>query len=375
MFKISRTVLAGASLVGTIIGAGVFAIPYVFSQSGVIPCLIYFLILTPIVTLLHLFFGEITLRTKEEQRLVGYTERYLGPKAKHLVAFSVIAGIIGSLLVYVILAGDFLSIIFPHFLSAPQLSILIWGVLAFLVFLGTRSIALVELIMAGIFLSVISIIFLFCLPRVEAANFILFNSQKLFLPFGVFMFSLIGWSAIGEVEDILAEKKKLKSVIIAVVSFCAVFYFAFGLIVSGVTGRATSPEALKGLVPILGYKVMVLGALFGLLAVATSFLTLANYLKNTFTFDYKLPPNWSFVMACFTPLFLFMIGFRNFIAVISILGAIIGLIEGVALVLIYRKAKNLGNRAPEYSLKIPRFFLYLIIFILVAGTLTQLIYG
>ncbi len=372
--KIPRTILAGASLVGMIIGAGVFAIPYVFSQSGVIPCLLYFLILTPIIIVLHLFFGEITLRTKEEQRLVGYTGRYLGPGAKHLVAFSVITGIAGSLLVYIILAGDFLSIIFPHFLSASQLSILIWGVLAFLVFLGTRSIALVEFIMAGIFFLVISVIFLFCLPRINPANFVLFNAQKIFLPFGVLMFSLIGWSSVGEVEDILTEKKKLKPIIIAVISFCAVFYFVFGLIISGVTGQATSPEAMKGLVPILGYKVMVLGALFGLLAVATSFLTLANYLKNTFRFDYKLPHWLAFTLACGGPLLVFLLGFRDFIAVISILGAAVGLIEGIALVLIYKKARKLGDRAPEYSLKTPKFLIYLIIFILVIGTLTQLIY-
>ncbi|MDD5750634.1 MAG: aromatic amino acid transport family protein [Candidatus Pacebacteria bacterium] len=367
-----KTILAGASLAGTIIGAGVFAIPYVFSQSGVIPCLIYFIILTPLIILLHLFFGEITLRTREEQRLVGYVGRYLGKKAKALAAFSIIAGTIGSLLVYIILSGDFLSIIFPHSLSSVQMSILVWGVLSFLVFLGTSSIALVELMMGGLFILIIAIIFLFCLPLFETFNLTLFNANKIFLPFGVLMFSLIGWSVIGEAEDILTEKKKLKTVITAVISFCAVFYFFFGLIISGVSGQATSSEAMKGLVPFLGYKVTVLGALFGFLAVSTSFLTLANYLRNTFAYDYRMGHKRSFALACFAPLILFLTGFRDFIAVISVLGTVIGLIEGVALIFTYKKAKTLGDRTPEYSLKTPAFLLYLAIFILAAGTITEL---
>jgi len=370
----NKSILATASVVGTIIGAGVFALPYTFSQSGLVTCLIYFLILSPIVILLHLFFGEITLRTKEEQRLVGYAERYLGPKAKHLVAFSVITGIIGSLLVYIILAGDFLSILFPQWLSSAQCSILSWGALAFLVFLGTRSVAWVELLMTTMLFFVIAVVLAACLPHFSTANLSFFNPAKIALPFGIIMFSLVGWSSVPEAEDLLTDKRKLKRVIIGAISLAAVFYCLFAIIISGVTGLKTSQEALKGLALVLGYKVMIFGALFGLLAVATSFLTLANYLKNTFRFDYKLPHRLAFGLACFTPLILFLLGFRDFIAVISILGAVIGMVEGVALVLTYKKAKKLGNRAPEYSLKTPSFLLYLIIFILVAGALAQLIY-
>jgi len=371
----NKSLLAGATLVGTIIGAGVFAIPYVFSQSGILPCLIYFLILGPVLILLHLFFGEIILRTNEEQRLVGYTQKYLGRKARFLVALSIFVGILGSLLVYLILAGDFLGLVLPDYFSPAQYSILLWGLLTFLVFLGTRSVALVELIMAAAFLFVVSIILLFCLPHFHLANLVSVNLHRIFLPFGIFFFSLVGWSAIGETEDILTDKKKLKTVIIGSLSFCVLFYFLFGLIISGVSGSGTTAEALKGLVPILGSKVMIFGALFGILVVATSFLTIANYLKNTFIFDYKMPYWLAFGLACFAPLLLFLLGLRDFIAIISVLGSVIGVIEGSALVLIYNKSRRLGNRQPEYSLKIPLFLLYLIIFVLLAGAIAQIFYS
>lgn len=370
----NKSILALASVVGTIVGAGVFALPYIFSQSGIITCLLYFLILSPIVILLHLFFGEITLRTKQEQRLTGYAKTYLGNKAKHVVAASIIVGVLGSLVVYLILAGDFLSILFPRWLSSAQYTIIAWGFLAFMVFLGTRSVAWVELLMTGALFLVAGVVLAACWPHFQITNLTFFNPAKIALPFGVIMFSLVGWSAVPEAEDLLTDKRKLKKVIIGAVSLAAIFYCLFAIIISGVTGSQTSQEALRGLVPILGYKIMIFGALFGLLAVATSFLTLANYLKNTFTFDYKQPRYLAFLSACALPLLLFLLGFRDFVVVISFLGGIIGLIEGAALIFIYLKAKKHGDRTPEFSLKIPKFLPYLMLFILFFGVLAQFFY-
>ena len=70
-------------LLGTIVGAGIFGIPYVISKSGMIPGFFYFLILGGAVLLIHLFFGEIILRTKGEHRLVGLAQRYLGRWGRH----------------------------------------------------------------------------------------------------------------------------------------------------------------------------------------------------------------------------------------------------------------------------------------------------
>ena len=120
--KDKTSLLAYASLIGTIIGAGVFGIPYVMSRSGILFSLFYFLILGGVALFLHLAFGEIVLRTKEKHRLIGYAQKYLGKKAKILITFSTLFGTIGALLAYIILGGDFLKIIFPVPLSTFQLS-------------------------------------------------------------------------------------------------------------------------------------------------------------------------------------------------------------------------------------------------------------
>ena len=372
---ISKNSLLGiGSLIGTIIGAGVFGIPYIVARSGVLTSFFYFLILGFLVLFLHLFFGEIILRTKEKHRLVGYAEKYLGKKAKILVTISVVFGTVGALLAYIILGGSFLKIIFPFPFSSFQLSLILWAILSFFVFWGIKSIAPFELLMnIGLF-GAFFLIFLLCFPKIESSNFVLVDKNYLFLPFGVFLFSLVGWNAVPEVERILVKKKNLKKVIFWAILISTVFYFLFGLIISGVTGFQTTKEPFLGLLPFLGRKIIVLGGIFGLLAVSTSFLILANYLKNTLFLDYKMNYFIAFLVACFFPLILFLIGIRGFITIIAFVGTFVGLIEGMIITLCYQKAKKIGEKTPEYSLKIPNFLIYLTVVILIFGTLSQIIY-
>ena len=82
----------------------------------------------------------------------------------------------------------------------------------------------------------------------------------------------------------------------------------------------------------------------------------------------------AFLIACFSPLILFLTGIRQFIWVIAVVGTFVGLIEGTVITSIYKKTKRRGERTPEYSLKVPRFLLYLTIAILFSGAALQTFY-
>ncbi len=370
-----KFLIATSILLGTIVGAGIFGIPYVIARSGVIPGLFYFLILGGTILLLHLFFGEIVLRTKEKHRLVGYAQKYLGRKGKILITISTILGLTGAILTYIILGGDFLKIVFPFFNLPPfYFSLIFWAFLSFLIFRGIKIIAPAELLMNIAFFFIMFLLIFFALPKLELQNFTLINFEHIFLPYGVILFSLIGWMAIPVISETFGsadEKKNLKKVIISAIVIVIILYSLFALTVIGVSGENTTPEALQGLLPVLGGKVIVLGALFGILAIATSFLILGNYLKNTLFYDYKIPKLIAAAISCGLPLILFLIGFRKFIEVSGFVGTIIGAIEGGAIVLIFKKAKLLGERRPEYSLKIPSILLYFLIAIFILGAISQ----
>jgi len=362
-------------LLGTIVGAGIFGIPHVIARSGIIPGFFYLLILGGAVLLIHLFFGEIVLRTKEKHRLVGYAQKYLGNWGRILITISTILGLTGALLAYIILSGDFLKIIFS-FLNLPSFyfSLMFWAILSYFIFRGIKLIAPAELFMNIAFFFIIFLIFCFALPKLNLQNFTLINFEHIFLPYGVILFSLVGWMAvpiISETFKSLEARKNLKKVIILAISIVIFLYFLFALAVIGVSGKNTTPEAFQGLLPYLGQKIIIFGALFGIFAIVTSFLILGNYFKNTLFYDYKIPRRISASIACGLPFILFLIGFREFIEVIGFVGTIIGVIEGGTIILIFKKAKFLGNRCPEYSLKIPSILLYFLIAIFILGAVSQ----
>lgn len=364
-------------LLGTIVGAGIFGIPHVIARSGIIPGFFYLLILGGAFLLIHLFFGEIVLRTKEKYRLVGYAQKYLGNWGRILITISTILGLTGALLAYIILSGDFLKIIFS-FLNLPSFyfSLMFWAILSYFIFRGIKLIAPAELFMNIVFFFIIFLIFCFALPKLNLQNFSLINFEHIFLPYGVILFSLVGWMAIPIISETfkgLEVKKNLKKVIILAILIVIFLYFLFALAVIGVSGKNTTPEVFQGLLPYLGQKIVIFGALLGILAIVTSFLILGNYFKNTLFYDYKIPRGISASIACGLPFILFLIGFREFIEVSGFVGTMIGVIEGGAIVLIFKKAKTMSDRQPEYNLKIPSILLYFLIAIFILGAVSQLL--
>ena len=373
-------VLALSTLVGTIIGAGIFGVPYVVAKSGFLPAIFYFLVLGAAVMLLHLSFGEIALRTKEKARLIGYSKKYLGNTARAFATFSTIFGIAGSLLAYTILGGNFLFLMFGSLIpfSETTFALLFWLVLSFFIVRGIQLIAKAEFLMNIALFVTIGIIFFFAAPHVKPSQFILFDSSNLFLPYGVILFALAGWPAIPEIADFFKkdrEKKQLDNLIVWASLITASLYFLFALFVVGVSGVNTTPDALQGLEPFLGKGIVVLGAFFGLVAIAASFLVLGNYLKNSLRYDFKIPYLPSAAIAIFTPLIFFLLGFREFIVVLGIVGVVIGAIEGTLIVLAYQKAKEKGDRIPEYALRLPRYVPLLVALILVGGAVGALFFS
>ncbi len=373
-----RSFLFGLSiLVGTIVGAGIFGIPYVIERSGIVPGFFYLLLLGGAVLLIHLFFSEVILRTKDKCRLPGFAQKYLGNWGKALVMVSVLLGVTGALLAYLILGGEFLQILLSPFvdLSQAQFTLIFWALLSYFIFRGIKVIAPAEFVTNLVFFLVVIGILFFCVPKFDLSNVSILNVSDVFLPFGVILFSLVGWSAIPEIVDFLKlpqEKKQIKKIIISSTLITVVFYVLFALAVIGVAGKNVSQDTLSGLLPFLGPNIIFWGALAAIITLADSFLVLGLYFKNTFIYDLKVPKGLAALIACGLPLILFLVGFRSFIATLGFVGTIVGAMEGIIIILIFRKAKSLGDREPECSLKVPSLLLYFLIAILIFGALAQL---
>lgn len=368
---------ATAILIGTIVGAGMFGIPYIVAQSGFLIGAIFLLLLTLVSLLIHLIYGEIVCRTKEKHRLVGYAGKYLGKWGKAIMTFSILFGLYGALLVYIIISGEFLSTIFSPILGGSALvySLIFFGIGALAVFKGLVLIKRLELVMTLLLFLVVFLILFSGLSHFDISNLKTINLKYFFLPYGVILWALAGATAIPEIKEVLKKDgKRYKKIIILGTVIPAILYFLFMLVVVGATGAATSSEAIEGLTGFLGKEIVILGAVFGALAVMTSFFVVGLVLKKVFWYDYKMNKTLSWFLVCSVPLIGFLLGLREFIPIIGFLGVVLGAIDGTAIVLIYKKAKKLGDREPEYSLKIPSIVTCALVAMFVLGLIYQIIY-
>jgi len=331
-------------LVGLIFGAGIFALPYAIFKAGFFWGIIHFVAAFFILVLLHFLYAEITFSVKEKHRFVGYVNKFLGGKIKIFAFFITILAYYGSLLVYGVLGGIFISNIFNG--SAFVYSLLFFAVGALLVYLKLQKIALVNFYLTIPLLAFVFYMFLSSLSFVDSSN-LNFDGSGLkdlawFLPFGIWIFSMGGFAAVPEVRDIFERSslKHFKSVVFISIVLSAVVYWLFVLAIVGVSGVETSPDALSGL-PDIGRGVLMIGSLVGFLAVFTSFLVLGIDLKAIYFFDFKIPNIFAWFLVVVPPVTLFFFGFNDFTRILGIIGTL-GL-GGTGLLIIWM-AKKVHNK-------------------------------
>ena len=361
------------SLVGTTIGAGIFSLPYAFFKSSFTIGFLEFIFLVGIVLLIQLIFGEIVLKVKGKKRFISYVEDYLGRKWKLPITISVIFGGIGVSLIYIILAGYFLSFIISYntFIS----SLIFSSIWSLLILSKPKMFGKIEFIFSFSVILIVIIISSFNIGYVNFSNFGGFNVSNILLPYGVILFAVSGYYVIPEMEDILgAEKKKMKKAIIYGTLIPAAVYIFFVLIVLGVSGALTSQDAIAGLSSALNSNfILLIGSILGLLAVTEASLSQGVYIKETFSYDLKVNKWLSWLLTVLAPLALFLLGARNLVAVISMVGALFFAFHAVIILLIHKKLKSQKIES-SYEIKLPNFSYYLIGSFVILGALFEVWY-
>ncbi len=337
-----------AVLIGTIIGAGIFSLPFVAQKSGFFVILIYFLLMTVASTCLLFIYGKICAATEGKHRLPGYVKKYLGERWEKAVFLIITAGITGAILAYLIIGGDFLfSFLSPYLGGSPFVySIVFWALGAFFIFYGIKSISHTELILFSVFVGIIIVFFIKAVPFLNLSYLRGIDLKHLALPYGVVLFSLWGSAAIPEIKEMFVEARekrplaKMKKVIIAAVASSVLIYILFTFVVLGVTGPKTSQGAISGLLNVTGEGVIKLGFVFGVISCFTSFLIMGLTLKKVLWYDLGFSKNFSWFLVCFLPLILFLLGLTHFVKVISFTGAVATGAEAIIIILLYRSFLN-----------------------------------
>jgi len=373
-----RKLLALSTFSGTIIGVGLFGLPYITAKIGFMPMVFYFLFLGTIMIIIQLIYGEITLRTVENHRLPGYSKIYLNKWAEKIVYCTTSIGLTGALLAYIIVGGEFLAnLLIPIFGGTTFLYTSLFFIFgASIIYFGAGPVSKTEFFSLGLFFTILAILFIKALPHINPEYFttVTLNLKNFFLPYGVILFSLGGLAVVPELEEILKEKEKsVKNIIIIGTIIPIITYLLFIVTIYGVTELETTQEGMVGLAQALGGNIVYLGFIFGIITTFTSFLTLGITLKKEFRFDLGLPAWLAWILACFPAFILFLLGLRQFINIIGFIGAVTMGVDIVIIMLIYLRVKKKSQRIPPYSIKLPRPAVYALIGLFLVGVVLQLI--
>lgn len=357
MFQNKKRMLYAISvLVGTIVGVGIFGLPYVASVVGFWPMLLYLCGGAVVVYAVHLAYGQAVIAIPKKQRLPGQINDYFGKGWGSLVFINFLIGMYGSLLVYIIVGGQFLhgllSPIFP--LSVFTYTIIFFMLGVYLLYKDIKLISQTEFVML-IFLIILVLAFLFLsFRKIDITNFSGYNLKKIFLPYGIVIFSFWGASILPEIKEMLftngeirsnlsKSQKKFRYVILYSTIISFFIYLFFVIAVLGMSGKVTSTEAFAGLKPFLSGKIIYLGYIFGFLTVITSFLATGITIDKCFQYDYKVSKKLSFILTALIPLVFFLLKFNNFIDIINIVGTITFGIAGFFIFALYFRLNKLGK--------------------------------
>tara|TARA_Y100000310_G_scaffold130751_2_gene129886 strand:+ start:14370 stop:15482 length:1113 start_codon:yes stop_codon:yes gene_type:complete len=361
--------VASFTLTGTIIGAGILGLPFVFFQSGFLVGVFWLIVLGMIMMFVNLCLGEVTLRTKSIHQLPGYAEKYIGKWGKNVMLFAVMFGIYAALLAYLIGEGQsFSRLFFGDLKYSIYFAIGFWVVMTMLLHEGLRGLKRVETWGVLAIISVLLTMLVWFYPNINLNNLNYYNFSNLFLPFGILLFALLGFSSIPELRMEIKNNEKLLKKAILLGSLIPVFlYFIFTLIILGVLGNDVSEIATLS----FGKFIVVLG----IFAMLTSYFVLSFSLRDIFYYDLN-KKNLSFLFVSVIPLVIYLLAtffdLANFIKILGIGGVVSGGLAGILILLMNLRAKKKGERKPEFSVPTNWIIIGIFSLIFLAGIFTEL---
>lgn len=328
-----------AIIVAATVGDGVFALPYVFQQSGWLLGLFYLAALAGIVSVAHIVYLQTLEKVGEKERLLGLVKIYFGRAGFWIGFVAIVVGLILVLVAYLILGSRFIALSSP--LIQPSWAFaLFWIAVSLPIVLSDRH--AVDLELLGVFATSLIIIFIFgaALPRVGFGGTPAINGKNILLPFGIILLALAGWTGVEPAYESRRRSRQTRTggagALAVGTFFAAALYVLFVTGVFG-SGAAITSDTVSGLVGWPAWERLLISAL-GFAAIWTAYMPISREIKNALQKDL----GWSetstrLLLVAVPPLFV-LAGVNNFFLIVSFVG-------GVFLTLQYMLIVAVGRRA------------------------------
>jgi tyrosine-specific transport protein len=336
-----RWAVASLILSGTIIGAGMFGLPYAFSRVGVPFSALFTLVLAAFLGVLHVAYALIALHTPGDHRLPGYARIYLGERSFPAVLCVNTLSLVGGLVVYIALAFTFVS----HFVSSPAAAYaIVVAVFALPALFGVKAFEGLEWTIALCMVALILVIFGFGAVRTGVESERIGQLSDIALLYGVGLFALYGASAIPELKKYFTSVRSVVAIAAVGTALPAFLYIVFSVGIIGLSGGAPSHDALSAIVGMPW--IQGAGAALGFLAVTTSYWAIATNLTHMLVFDLRIPRTISTGAVLVVPFGLYAATHTSFIDIMGFVGSVALSLEALAIIGI---ATIVRKKVPEIA--------------------------
>lgn len=329
----ARIVLyASLSMVGTIIGAGIFGLPAAFAAVGFWQGSTLFAVLAIASTVTHVLFAGLLLSENRRMRLTGLVERRLDPFFHTIAQITYPLQIFASLFAYIILGGEFFQVLGRA--AGLNVPLGIWQFVFWVggsatIFFGLKAVARVNSLATSAKMAAILLAVAVAWPLVDAVYMRFDGWSHWYLPFGVFLYALSGLSAVGETVELTKRNKSMAMSAVAVGSLLsAILSWLFGVGIF-LAARGYPLHTIGDVISVLPSGWALLIPFLGLLSVMTAYLNMAEDLKETLDLDFHLNAKQAAVIALSVPVFMLLVFSRNFLATIGFIGSVFVGINGL----------------------------------------------
>ncbi len=361
-----EAVLAVSLLAGTIIGAGIFTLPYFFNLLGFVNGFFYLLFFMFFYYFIHLMYAKILYLEKENHQFFYLLHKYFSFKKANFLSFLIFLELIFVMLVYLVLAAVFLNVIFKN-IPLIYLILVFWLFSSVFIFFKVKFISLAELLgVLSIFL-ILFFLFIFSFNfNFEIDLFKKIDLKMLFLPLGPILFSFSGRPALHKLMEIfkLKENFSLNKVIFLGTFIPFLIYLLFIISVLKINPNV-SPEVLNSL-NFLPKNLIFLLVILGLVTLWTSYFMIGVNVKDILVLDLKFSKFLAGFLVLILPLLLYFLGFNNFLKVINFAGGVFLGIEGLIILRLAQKVFLKKSRFYYFSYFLYLFFLIAIIYEFIA---------
>lgn len=373
---ITRNYVASiALLMSSIVGVGMFTLPYISTKAGILTIIGYFIILGFIQHWLHKLYAEIILSTKKQHRLPGYAEKYLGKVSKKTLLLLSMFSSYGALLAYTIIGGDFLFQLLAPIFGGNVIfyTILLLSLRSIVVLFGFKWVTKAEMFLTGGLVASIIIVGAIASGQGLSDNLIIFNPGNLMLAYGPIFFAVGGMVAVNDICIIMKkEKEKIISALRSGLIISIAVMVLFTIAIASISGSLTSPDALSGLKDHIDPLFFNLLLVLGLVAVTTSFFAMAEALEEMYIWDYKINERLAWLLVIIIPLFFYLIGAQDVIKIVAITGALSGGLLGGFYLILALKVKKKPEIEPPFKILLTPIMVYGFGLLFAAGLIYQL---